>query len=329
LREFASAVSSAGSIQVAQSGSSEGLVVGQSLVIGIRAPSGAQEVELFVNGVSLAKSEHRPFVFSFNVPAGIPALVLSTMARGEDGAQLASYGWRERVVPDEGATLTGRVVDASGNPVSGARVSVEAAGLYGEFFELGAAPAVMPDLAQQRRSRTGLVSGLNWMNPGSVFGENPMGTAATPAYAARFTGQIFAPEAGAYSFVVNAQSSATLLIDGKEAAGSVDLTTGSHAIEVSYYKAAGAAALEVLWIEPSGAGTLLPLEDLSASDPALTAVTGANGAFSIGGVPAKVDGLRVVVQLPDGYSAASAWKAPVNGAVMELGDVVVPTKEGR
>jgi len=98
---------------------------------------------------------------------------------------------------------------------------------------------------------------------------------------------------------------------------------GDHAIEVSYYKASGPAALEVSQVGPNGATTPLPLEGVRASDPALAVVTGANGAFSILGIPARVDGVRVVVQLPDGRSGASAWQTPVNGVVTALGDVVV------
>lgn len=188
---------------------------------------------------------------------------------------------------------------------------------------MGATPTRMPDLAQANRTSAGFVSGLDWLNPQGIFGDDPMGIAMTPSWAARFTGQFLAPEAGTYAFPASAQSYAALRIDGRPFTGSVDLTAGTHAIEVSYYKVSGAAALQVLWIEPNGAGAALPLGGVSASDPALTVVTGGTGTFSIAGVPAKVDGFRVVVQLPDGRSGASVWQSPVNGAVTGFGDVVV------
>jgi hypothetical protein len=155
-----------------------------------------------------------------------------------------------------------------------------------------------------------------------------MGTASTPAWAARFTGRFFAPEPGTYTFQVNAQSAATLQIDGKNVSGGVELTAGGHELEVLYYKAAGAAALEILWVQPNGVGTPSPMEGLSAIDPALAAITNGEGTFSIV-VPARIYGLRVVAQLPDGRIARSAWAAPLNGEVTGLGDIVVSTKEAK
>lgn len=109
---------------MAQSGSDVNLVAGQVLAIGIRAQREASEVELFVNGVSLAKLQERPWVFSFNVPVGVPSLELTVVARAGNGTQLAYYGWQQPVLPDAGTLLTGRVVDGAGNPLPGARVTV-------------------------------------------------------------------------------------------------------------------------------------------------------------------------------------------------------------
>jgi len=323
VREFTAGFADDGSVQVAQSGSATGLVAGQTLAIGVRAPRGTQEVELFVNGASLAKLRQGPWVFTFNVPVGLPTLAFSVAARDDGGSQLASFVWQQPILPDAGTVLSGRVVDAGGNPVSGAHVTVEAAGWYGEFFELGSTPTQMPDLPPSARTRAGLVAGLDWLNPQGAFGDNPMGVTTTTSWAARLSGRFDTPESGTYKFAVRAQAAAAIKIDGNAVSGSVDLATGTHAIAVSYYKASEPASLELLWAEPSGAGTVLPLDGVSASDPALAVITGEDGVFSIAGGPAKVDGVRIVVRLADGRTGASEWQSPANGSATVLGDVVV------
>jgi hypothetical protein len=177
-----------------------------------------------------------------------------------------------------------------------------------------------------RKTRTALVPGLNWLNPERVFGEDPIGFAAAPAYAARFTGQLMLPDAGRYAFNLNANAGADLRIDGRVISGVVELAAGPHAVEVLYRKASDAAALELLQ-QPDGVGAPVPLDRITASDPALTVSSGIDGAFTIRNFPAALEWVRAIVQLPDGRSVASDWQAPANGNVTDIGNIVLDSKQ--
>jgi hypothetical protein len=125
-------------LQISQPGAAPVLTGGQTLAIGVRAPSGAREVEFLVNGVLAAKSTQYPWVFTLNIPANATHLLFAATAQDGNGVRMASLAWQQAVVPDQGSAVTGHVVDANGAPVSGAMVSIEAAGLLGEFFALPA-----------------------------------------------------------------------------------------------------------------------------------------------------------------------------------------------
>ncbi len=219
--------------------------------------------------------------------------------------------------------LSGRVVDAQGNPVAGARVSVEGNGFYGEFFKATEPLTQMPDLTNRRPDAAHLVAGLSWLNPQNVFGADPMGLGMALAFAARYTARLLVPQDGQYAFVTQAQAEALVLIDGQTVAGNVTLSAGAHRIEVQYYASGEPVTLQLSWVPPDGVQRPIPPEALVASDPALRGVSEADGSFQIQGVPAKLGQVRVRIELPDGRTGTSAWTTPLNGGVTIAGDIAV------
>lgn len=101
------------------------------------------------------------------------------------------------------------------------------------------------------------------------------------AFAANWSGDLLAPADGTYSFEVVSNGGGVLLIDGKEvvnnrqaanaggqvgATGLVDLSAGTHRIEVRYnWGGNGIGILEVFWTPPGGQRALIPPDVLRTS----------------------------------------------------------------
>lgn len=90
-----------------------------------------------------------------------------------------------------------------------------------------------------------------------------------------YTGQIELPETGRYHFQVVSDDAARLLIDGKEAVsdpmkhkarkatGEIELTAGSHLLEIQYFQFKRNYALDIQYTLPSGQVKELTIDQLS------------------------------------------------------------------
>ena len=100
------------------------LIAGQTTTIGV-VVTGTQSpaaVEFAVDGQTLATDSTFPFELSFTVPSGVISLTFGATATDAAGNQAAAVPVAVVVDPDPLTTITGRVVDAAGNPIQGAVV---------------------------------------------------------------------------------------------------------------------------------------------------------------------------------------------------------------
>jgi hypothetical protein len=98
---------------------------------------------------------------------------------------------------------------------------------------------------------------------------------------------------------------------------------GSHPLEVLYYASGSPAQLWLSWTPPNGVEAPIPSAALQATNPLLVVSSDSKGAFVIPGVPARLDSVRVRVELMDGRFAESVWRLPVNGTATDFGNVVI------
>ncbi len=101
-------------------------------------------------------------------------------------------------------------------------------------------------------------------------------------YGFRFQGIFRAEKPGEYSFFVNADDGAKLLIDGKlvvdndgehapqETSGSIKLEAGDHGFQVVFFNAGGGAELSVSWQRPGGNRDRLPPRVLFHGEQTMT-----------------------------------------------------------
>jgi hypothetical protein len=121
------------------------------------------------------------------------------------------------------------------------------------------------------------------------------------------------PNDGEYSF-----TGPKLAIDGNQVDGPQFLKAGAHSIEVQ----PGSSA-QLKWRGPDGIDQPIPPESLTASDPALRAISDGSGMFRIPNVPATAEAVRIRIVLPDGRKGVSPWQSPINGAVTDIGTLTV------
>ena len=99
-------------------------------------------------------------------------------------------------------------------------------------------------------------------------------------------------------------------------------------IEIEYFQAVGDAELQLSYIPPDGEQQMVPTAALRQEPPAFTAITGADGTFSISNVPTILGdiSLRATVTDQDGTerTVSSAEVSAVPGGNTAIGEVVVP-----
>lgn len=120
-------------------------------------------------------------------------------------------------------------------------------GLKYEYFE-SRVPGAVPDFTGHQPKRGGIIKDLAKL---PKHRENDFGF--------RYTGFIDVPEEGEWTFFTRSDDGSRLYIDGKvvvkndgthpmvEKSGTVELTEGRHAIEVTFFEGGGGQGLEVRW----------------------------------------------------------------------------------
>ncbi len=213
-------------------------------------------IELFINGADFGVFSNPPVEIAFTVP--YLADPLDFQVRASDSAGNVSTALAATaVIADPLTTVEGTVTDPDGVPIGGADVTLELDGLKGEFFDLDAPLAALPDLSGLVPDRTILVSDVNFLNPGNLLSPDTFGLGFSPGFAARFTGLIQLPGSGNQTFILGADDGARLSIDGNpvlevapagefaEAEVTLALPAGPHSITIEYFQSEGDAELRL------------------------------------------------------------------------------------
>ena len=288
------------------------LLAGQTVTITLQPSLLMTYLEIDAEGAALASSAISPLSAPFTAPSGAATVDLTAFGYTNTGTTSTAPVRTVQISSDPGRTITGRVVDASGTPVAGARVTWNAQGLAAEYYTFDHDLSAIPDLVGARPTRLSFLGALNYPNPNRIFGLDPMGVGMGENYAARFRGKIQVETAGRYQFLLRAHAGARLKIDGEvvaeavalgadsaDADGTANLTAGKHDIEVIHFESGGSAGLQLLWTPPGGLQQIVPPAIISADAPAAEwrAVTGRDGRFVLR-APAALDG--VIVKLVTG-----------------------------
>lgn len=328
-------------VSVTQPQAGARLIEGQTITIGA-AVTGAQSaaaVGFVVNGHPFATISTSPYALIFTVPSGLTNLTFGATATDASGNTVAGGSVSVVVEPDPLTTVTGRVVDAAGNPVQGAVVDLLSEGLQAEFFDFTQPLVSVPDLAGQTPDRVTRITALNVRNPNGVFGFDPFGTHLAPDYAARFTGWIAITAAGTHTFFVGTHAGARLKVGGvtvvdlsagngqyQEGSGAIDLAPGLVPIEMTYYEEVGNAELQLSFAPPGGERQIVPPASLVPGAQPFVTTTDASGAFTLRGVPAALAGVQIratVTANNQNISATSNRVAPVPNTGVYVGNIVV------
>ncbi len=317
------------------------LVEGQTITVRavIAGAQGSAGVEFSVNGQALSTDSASPYELTFSVPFGVGSLAFGATAKDASGREATAAPVTVVARPDPSTTITGRVVDAAGNPIQGAVVELLSEGLQAEFFKFTEPLVTLPDLSGRTSDEVRRVTAINMRNPNGIFGFDPLGSRLAPDYAARFTGWIPITVAGTHRFFLGAHQGARLKIAGvtvveipasagsfQEASGVINLSTGMVPIEVTYFEGAGHAALELSLTPPGGERQVVPPSSLVPGSKPFVTTTDASGAFVLGGVPTALEGVQVRATITvnnQNGSGTSRRVAPVPDSAVDVGSIVI------
>jgi hypothetical protein len=317
------------------------LVEGQTVEIGIEVigGTGAARVNFDVNGAQLATDTSAPYSFTFTVPFGLSALAFGAEVLDSSGATVTLSPAPVGVDRDSGAVITGRVVDAAGNPVGGVTVNLRTQGLTAEFFDSATPLASLPDLTGATTVRSTRVTALNMRAPGGVFGADPQGIGLAPDYAARYSGWLQVPAPGTYTFSLGADEGARLQIGGitvvdiptgaangfQEGSGAIRLEAGVVPIEVTFYQSTGSAELQLSFLSPAGERQVVPPAFLVANGQPFRVTTDAAGRFEIRGVPGVLQDATIQIGALGRSDAVVEVRIPdLSTGAVDVGDVQLP-----
>jgi hypothetical protein len=309
------------------------LINGQTVRVIADASGTFGRVEFFVNGTLVSTDEYAPYDMLFTVPGYVTSLAIRADALLDDRV-VTSTSKTVRVVSDRGVTIAGRVVNAEGRGIEGAKVRVAYHGLHADYFDFHSPLLAVPDLSQETPAIRRAVSAVNTKNPMAMFGFDPLGLNMRPDFAARYEGWFLAPLSGEYVFDLLAQAAAQLRIGGQmilasaggDAGATVFLEAGPVPVEILHYDNIGTNHLEWFVTPPGGPRQVVPPEALWNEDDALAAITGPDGAFTIPGVPISLERIKVVGEAPGGNLVGVSSEAALPGRALfgEAISVIVP-----
>jgi hypothetical protein len=318
------------------------LIEGQTIIVEatVVGGDGKATVTFSVNGVSLVTDTSAPYAMIFTVPTGLQSLRLGASAEDANTRAVSAPEIEATVERDATASVSGRVVDAAGNPVAGAVVELLSEGLRADFFDFAAPLDALPDLAGLTPTRATRVTAVNMRGPSGLFGFDPFGAALAPDYAARFTGWLTIPTPGVHTFHLGADEGARLRVGGvtavdmptaavggyQERSATVSLEAGLIPIEITFYESVGSAQLQLSFTPPGGERQVVPPSMLVPSAAPFNVVTGADGRFSFDRVPTALQSVQVrasVTRNDQTATATSERVSPVSKAGVQLPEIVI------
>ncbi|MFN7962249.1 MAG: DNRLRE domain-containing protein [Thermoanaerobaculia bacterium] len=319
-------------------------------------------VDLEVEGAALARDASFPYSLALTVPESLSSLTLGATATDVAGNQGHADPVSVLVAPSQPTLVTGLVVDNTSAPVADALVSLRAAGVLGEFFNFAAPLDDFPDLSGLSPDAAKAYSAVNFRNPGGVFGSNSFGLSLAPSFAARFTGSLRIDRGGNHQFRLGSSGGARLFVndtlvvelvsDGtfQEADGELFLGLGRADLRIEYFHVGGEAELRLLVtpppeefplpsalphelvprvvVQPASGQPFVPAAELRLPGTAFTTTTGADGRFTLPGMPTYLGAVQVSVEgtvAGDAVSGLSAIVPPEAGGVTDVGTTVVDT----
>lgn len=326
------------------SGLAEGhsLIEGQTVIVGanVEGSDGSAVVTFLVNGVPLVTDSSAPYTMTFTVPAGVSSLQFGATLADARRRTANARSIEISVERDVTTTVTGRVLDAAGNPVSGANIELLSEGLRAEFFDSRTPLVALPNLIGANPVRTSRVTALNAPGPSSIFGSDPFGVGLAPDYAARFTGWITVANSGDYTFYLGADEGARLRLDAatvvdmptpsvggyQEQSATITLPAGLIPVEVTFYESVGSARLQLSFVPPGGERQVVPPSMLVPSVLPYAVVTDGDGVFAIRGVPIALQSAEIRVSQTLNGQTMVATPARVmlsKDAVVQVADITL------
>ena len=253
------------------------------------------------------------------------------------------------VTPDPLTSLQGFVTDVNGLPVEGATVSAVSNGLTAELFRVTSALTELPDPISGTPDATKVISTLSMISPSiDPFGFNPLVPEAIddPQALMRLRGTLKVPAAGVYAFnlftfpagrltvngvrIIDLSSLVENDFEGQYGSNTLTLPEGEVPIEIIAAKTLGFSRIRVEWGPEGGRMQAIPLDALTPAVSPYTAVTSADGAFTIPNVPSVTGNYTVKATFlgSDGVelSGASTRTAPVPAGIADVGTIqLAPT----
>ena len=325
------------SVAIVSPGPATSLVEGATIPVYVAATAANElrQVDLSVNDVTLASDATGPYSFLFTVPGGVSWVNLRAAAVDAVGKSGTSDAMILPVVADPMTTVRGRVVDKSGKALVGAEVAIDVKGLLAEVFDFDTPLTEMPSLAGRAPSRTKLVSAANLRNPGMLFGADPFGFGTT-SHAIRLSGYFEATRSGIYTFTLGANEGGRLIIGGytlanlptgtgvfQQGSGSIWLREGLVSIQILTFDN-GNPEIQLSYIRQGSSARVVPQALLTPTRSPLRALSGANGLFTIPGVPTALGDITASARFAPPRSRTIVGETdepsdPVAGGITDLG----------
>lgn len=328
-------------LSVSLSGLTNGqtLVEGQTITVGANVQGSVEPVVTFsVNGVPLVTDARAPFEMTFTVPAGVPSLRFGAAVADAPDKTASAPTIEVGVERDITTSVSGRVVDAAGNPVAGATVELVSDGLRAEFFDSATPLTSLPDLTGANPVRSTRVTAVNMRGPNGVFGNDPFAAGLAPDYAARFTGWLTISNPGTHTFYLGADEGARLRVGGvtvvdmpspaiggyQEKSATVNLDAGLVPVEITFYESVGNAQLQ-LSLAPPGGEREVVAPSLLVPNSSFVVVTDAEGRFTIPSVPIALQNVQVRASVTRNGQTTSVTsdRVTVSKDAIQAGDIAL------